>query len=364
MSTITESAVLEALRSVKDPDLHRDIVELGFVKDIKICGGNIAFTIELTTPACPVKKMMEDEAKISVMKIPGVDTVNINMTAQVRATFQNKELLKNVKNLIAVGSGKGGVGKSTVASAIAVALAKEGAKVGLMDLDVWGPNIPLMMGIKSTVKVLDGKILPIEKYGVKVMSIGFFLKDNEPVIWRGPMVHGLIRQFAQDVIWGDLDYMICDLPPGTGDVQISLCQSIPPTGAVIVSTPQDVALLDASKAIAMFRKVNTPILGIIENMSYYECPKCSNRAELFGYGGAETAAKSSGVPFLGRIPIDVDIRIGGDSGEPISIKKPNSIASETLLGVARNLAAQISIANIEKRNEPVIDIPVSWGGSK
>ncbi len=361
MERVGEKEIREALKVVQDPDLGKNIVELGFVKNVKVCDTSVSFDVELTTPACPVKRELEAEARRAVQSIPGIETVSINMTSKVTSTGNRDELLAGVKNIIAVGSGKGGVGKSTVAVNLAVALARDGARVGLFDLDVWGPNVPTMVGIKGQVGVLDGKMKPPTRYGVKVMSVGFFLKEGQAVNWRGPMVHHYIRQMSTDVLWGELDYLICDLPPGTGDVALSMCQLIPPTGAVIVTTPQDVALEDAAKAVSMFRTVRVPILGIAENMSFFECPHCEKRTDIFSSGGAVKAAETLEIPFLGDIPLDVDVRIGGDSGEPIVVGQPDSAVAVRLGEIARNLAARVSVTNALLEQESQLGQPVAWG---
>ncbi len=338
--------VLNALKVVIDPDLHKDIVSLGFVKDIKIIDKDVSFKIELTTPACPVR----DQFKIAATKairdtFPEVGNIQIEMTSSVRKAPQLNlnNILTNVKNTIAVASGKGGVGKSTVAVNLAVALAQDGAKVGLIDSDIYGPSIPLMMGINSSPKLENIKLIPLEAYGVKVMSIGFLVDPNQAVIWRGPMASGALRQFMTDVEWGDLDYLIFDLPPGTGDIQLTLVQTIPLSGAVIVTTPQDISLADARKGYAMFEKVNVPILGIIENMSYFICSHCGQREEIFSYGGGRKEAQKLGAVFLGEIPIDTKIRIGGDVGVPLVAQDKNSPQSTAIKNIARNMVAQLSI---------------------
>ncbi len=361
MERVGEKEVREALKVVQDPDLGKNIVELGFVKNVKVCDTSVSFDVELTTPACPVKKELEAEARKAVQALPGIETVSVNMTYRVTSTVNREELLSGVKNIIAVGSGKGGVGKSTVAVNLAVALAQEGARVGLFDLDVWGPNVPTMVGIKGQVGVLDGKMKPPTRHGVKVMSVGFFLKDGQAVNWRGPMVHHYIRQMSTDVLWGDLDYLICDLPPGTGDVALSMAQLIPPTGAVIVTTPQDVSLEDASKAVSMFRTVRVPILGIAENMSFFECPHCEKRTDIFSSGGAARAAETLEIPFLGAVPINVDVRIGGDTGAPIVVGQPDSAVAKQFGEIARKLAARVSVTNALLEEESQLGTPVAWG---
>ena len=344
---VTETEILNALRVVQDPDLKRDLVSLGFIKNLAIDGGRVAFDIELTTPACPVKDLMRDQAQQAVQSVPGVSQVDVTMTAQVRraATAQpTGGLTPTIKNIIPIASGKGGVGKSTVSVNLALALAKSGAKVGLMDADVYGPSIPTIMGVMQPPEVDEqNRITPVLQDGVKVVSMGFFMRPEEAVVWRGPMLHKTIQQFLGGVIWGDLDYLIVDLPPGTGDVQLSLCQSISITGAVIVSTPQDVALNVAQKAITMFKKLNAPILGIIENMSSYECPSCHHKDEIFGSGGARHIAEQLGIPFLGAIPLATVIRASADAGRPIVLAEPESPAAKAFTAATEQMAAQVSI---------------------
>ena len=352
-----EQSVLDALRKVKDPDLNRDIVALDFVKDLKVDKGRASFTIELTTPACPVKQQMEQQARDAVLKVPGVRDVEIRMSSSVTAGKQlaGKQDIAGVKNIIAVGSGKGGVGKSTVTVNLAVALANAGARVGLLDADVYGPNIPLMIGITGQPYAVKDRIQPLSNFGVKVMSMGFLTGGDTPLIWRGPMLHNVIQQFVRQVDWGELDYLLVDLPPGTGDVQLSLTQTVPLMGAVVVTTPQDVALQDARKAIMMFRQVRVEILGIVENMSYFECPKCATRTHIFNHGGGEVTARQYDVPFLGEVPLSMGIREGGDSGKPIVLADPGSSAGRAFAAIASNVAAQVSIANQNSLNAMIIE---------
>jgi ATP-binding protein involved in chromosome partitioning len=364
---ITERAVLEALGKIQDPDLHRDIVSLGFVKDVRIDGGKVGFTIELTTPACPVRKQMEEGARQVVAALQGVEQVEVVMTSRVTTAREpHPSYLTGVLNTVAVASGKGGVGKSTVAANLAVALMRTGARVGLMDADVYGPCIPKLMGVGRqsspqdggmVQQTEDGKMIPLLMYGVKIMSMGFFLPKNEAVVWRGPMLHKMVQEFLGHVEWGELDYLVIDLPPGTGDIQLSLCQTIPLTGAVIVSTPQDVALEVASKAILMFHKLKTPILGIVENMSDYACPQCGHREEIFGHGGAKAASEKTEIPFLGEIPLDPLIRRRSDEGRPVAMESADSSVARAFHEVAGALAARISIANASAdtlRTAPVV----------
>ena len=341
-------AILNALKVVIDPDLHKDIVSLGFVKDLKIDGSNVAFTIELTTPACPVKDQMREQATAAVRALPGVGDVDVRMTANVRSvTFSEtgRTPLPGVKNIIAVGAGKGGVGKTTVAVNLALALAKCGGRVGILDGDIYGPNVPIMLGLKNTQLATDGqRIVPAEKYGLQAVSVGFLTSDDAPVIWRGPMLHGAIQQFFREVAWRDLDYLIVDMPPGTGDVALSLSQTVPVVGSIVVTTPQQVSLADSRRAVRMYQKLNIPTLGIVENMSYFACPSCHHESDIFGHGGGEDLATNMEVPFLGRLPIYQPIREGGDSGIPLVISEPDSVAARAFFTVAERTAAQVSIA--------------------
>lgn len=355
---LNEENVFDALKVVKDPDLHRDIVTLNFVKDVKISGQDVSFTIELTTPACPVREELK-AASVKAIRdsIDGVGNVNVEMTSKVVA-HENKQkaaVLPGVKNTIAVASGKGGVGKSTVAVNLAVSLARDGAQVGLVDADIYGPSIPLMMGITGRPQVRNQRLQPMENWGVKVISIGFLVDPMQAVIWRGPMASGAVKQFISDVDWGELDYLVFDLPPGTGDIQLTLVQTLPLTGAVIVTTPQEISLADVRKGFKMFEKVNVPILGIVENMSYYVCAHCGHRDDIFDTGGGRRAAQELGVPFLGDIPINTSIRVSGDHGKPISADESNPQAS-AISKIARNMAAQISIRNANQTAGAGVDI--------
>ncbi len=359
MKDLNEQSILEALKNVKDPDLHRDIVTLGFVKNLTIDGKNVKFDLQLTTPSCPVRDRFVDQCKeVLRAEFPDIGNIEITLTSSVRAhvNVQKEAILPGVKNTIAVASGKGGVGKSTVAVNLAVALAIDGAKVGLLDADVYGPSAPVMFGITEKPKVIANKLQPLEKYGVRVMSIGFLVNPMEAVIWRGPMASGAVKQFMIDVNWGELDYLIFDLPPGTGDIQLTLAQTIPLTGAVIVTTPQDVALADARKGLVMFNKVNVPVLGIIENMSYYICGHCGHRENIFDNGGGKRTAEELNVPYLGEIPIHTLIRAAGDDGDPIVHANPESAQAKSIREIARQLAAQISIQHLGKPQQPKIEI--------
>ena len=345
--TVDSAAVLEALKVVQDPDLGRDIVALDFVKDVQITDGAVSFAIELTTPACPVKDQMHDQAVAAVSALDGVTSVNVAMTSNVRAVASpeaGRAPIPGVKNIIAVGAGKGGVGKSTVAVNLALALAKYGGRVGLMDADVYGPNVPIMLGISTQLETDGKKIIPAEKFGIPVVSMGFMTEDSTPIIWRGPMLHGVVQQFFREVRWDELDYLVVDMPPGTGDVALSLSQTVPVSGAVVVTTPQTVSVADSRRAIAMYKKLNVPTLGLVENMSHFVCPSCDTESDIFGKGGGEAAAEEMGVPFLGRIPIYQPIREGGDSGNPVVVSEPDSVAARAFFDVAERTAAQVSIA--------------------
>src|SRR5712691_639561 len=354
---VDQKNVLEALKVVNDPDLHRDIVTLGFIKDLTIDGGRVAFTIELTTPACPVKDQMRDQARAAVMQLSGVSAVDVTMSARVREAVGSdgpRQSIPGVKNVIAVGAGKGGVGKTTVAVNLAIALAKCGSKVGIIDADIYGPNVPIMLGLKTQLTTDGQKIVPAEKYGLQVISMGFLTGDDAPIIWRGPMLHGALQQFFREVHWTDLDYLIIDLPPGTGDVVLSLSQTVPVAGAIIVTTPQLVALADSRRAVAMYKKLNIPPLGIVENMSYFVCPNCNHEADIFGHGGGEAMASDLNVPFLGRIPIYQPIREGSDTGVPLLIGEPDAPAARAFTMAAERAAAQVSIASYQRPTIPLM----------
>lgn len=343
--SVTNEAVLAVLRGVEDPDLHKDIVTLGFVKEVRIEGGEVDFTIELTTPACPVKEELKAKAESLVGGLPGVTAARAKMTADVRARGGfSRQSIPGIKNILAVGAGKGGVGKSTTAVNLAVGLALRGAKVGLLDGDVYGPNIPQMLGIDDQPEVSeDKKMIPPQAHGIKIISMGMLVPPDQPIIWRGPMLHSAIQQFMRDVAWGELDYLVVDLPPGTGDVSLSMAQSVPIAGAVVVTTPQGVSVSDVRKAVAMFRQLNIPVLGAVENMSYFACPHCGDRTDIFGHGGGARMAEDLGIPFLGEVPIDARVREGGDSGRPVVSTAPDSAAAKAFAEVAGRVAAQVSI---------------------
>ncbi len=359
MASVTEAAVLDALRAVKDPDLHKDIVALGFVKNLRIDEGRVGFTIELTTPACPVKDMMRDQARSVVSAIGGVSSVDIEMTAQVRAGARPDAgcaPVEGVKNVIAVGAGKGGVGKTTVAVNLAVALAQRGSRVALLDGDMYGPNVPIMLGLHAQLETDGKKIVPAERYGLQVVSLGFLTQDDAPVIWRGPMLHGALQQFFRDVGWKDVDYLIVDMPPGTGDIALSLSQTVPVAGAVLVTTPQSVSIADTRRAVHMYRKLNIPPIGLIENMSHFVCPDCGHESDVFGKGGGERLASELSVPFLGSIPMYAPVRTGGDTGVPIVIGEPASAPARALVAAAERVAQQVSIASYSRRAIPLVPV--------
>ena len=354
MPAVSDQAVLDALTAVTDPDLGRDIVGLGFVKNLSVLDGRVAFTIELTTPACPVKDQMRDQAHAVVSALDGVTDVAVEMTATVRAASPESERapIPGIKNIIAVGAGKGGVGKTTVSVNLGVALARYGGRVGVIDADVYGPNVPIMLGIDSQLESDGKKIVPAERHGIRVVSMGFLTDATAPIIWRGPMLHGVVRQFFLDVRWGELDYLVVDMPPGTGDVALSLSQTVPVAGAIVVTTPQVVSLSDSRRAVGMYRKLSIPTLGIIENMSHYVCPSCDHESDLFGKGGGERLATELDVPFLGQIPLYAPIRVGGDAGVPIVEAEPESPAARAIFAVAERAAAQLSIASFQPAAQP------------
>lgn len=341
----TPEAVLDALRQVQDPDLHRDIVTLGFVKDIEIDGPKVSFKVQLTTPACPVKDILQQQAHDVVAALPGVEEVEVEMTAQVRQRPEQGELIPNVKQCIAIASGKGGVGKSTVSVNIAVALAQTGAKVGLLDADVYGPSIPLMLGIDGAHPLVNAekKIVPVEKHGIKIMSLGLLMDKDQVAMWRGPMVAGTVRQLLADVDWGDLDYLIVDLPPGTGDAPMSLAQLVPLSGVVIVSTPQAVAAQIAGKCAGLFRRLNTHILGVVENMAEYVCPGCGSEVRLFAGTTGEALAADLHTAYLGSVPLDPHVSQSCETGMPSLTAYPDRPQAKRFHEISSNLAAQISI---------------------
>ncbi len=346
MSQLSEQKILDSLTAIIDPDLRKDIVTLGFVRDVQINGGDVSFRIVLTTPACPVKEEMESQARAIVAELDGVTNVNVTMDAEVPQGrgVANNVAIAGVKNIIAVSSGKGGVGKSTVAVNLAVALALDGAKVGIMDADVYGPNVPLMLGTGyDQPEVEDGKLRPIEAHGIKMISMAVLVPPDKPMILRGPMLHGVVRQFLTDVNWGELDYLIVDMPPGTGDVQLSLAQLVPVQGAVLVTTPQEVSLSDVRRAVKMFETVNVPVLGVIENMSYFIAPDTGNKYEIFGKGGGQKLCDEYGLNLLGEVPLGMEVREGGDRGTPVVAAFPESPQAFAFHKVAEEVARQVSI---------------------
>ena len=345
--------VMAGLRTVEDPELHKDLVTLNMARDIEIDGGKVSLTVVLTTPACPLKDEIDRRVRAGLEHLDWVESIEINMTAEVRQSGGNGDLtaIPGVKNLVAVASGKGGVGKSTTAVNLAIALSSQGADVGILDADVYGPNIPMMLGAKGNPSTRGGKIKPVEAYGLKVMSLGFMLEEGAPVIWRGPMIAGALKQLLNDVDWGELDYLIIDMPPGTGDASLSMAQLVPLAGALIVSTPQAVALQDVLRSISMWERLDVPVLGLVENMSYFLNPSTGERIEIFGHGGAHEAADSLGIEFLGEVPLDQSICVGGDSGRPVAADTSNPLAA-TYAEIAGKLAAMISVKN-EARVEPL-----------
>ncbi|MBI3946837.1 MAG: Mrp/NBP35 family ATP-binding protein [Armatimonadetes bacterium] len=348
---VTEEQVLAALSQVKDPELGRDLVTLGMVQNVRVRDGAVGLTLVLTTPACPMRGQIQEAAEVAVRGIPGVNDVRVEMSSRVaaRAGAPGEDLVPGVKNIVAVASGKGGVGKSTVATNLAVALAQMDASVGLLDADIYGPSIPTMMGATERPAVKKERLLPVARHGVKLMSLGFLLEASAPVIWRGPMVAGAIRQLLSDVDWGDLDYLLVDLPPGTGDAQLTLAQSVPLTGVVVVMTAQDVALSIATKALMMFRKMDVPVLGVVENMSSFVCPHCREETAIFGReGDGERAATRLDVPFLGRVPLEPAIVAEGDRGTPSVAARPDSRPAQAFRDIARTMAGRISILNLNR----------------
>jgi len=358
MPQVTEDVVMAALRTVEEPELGGDLVTRNMIKELQIDGNSVAFTIELTTPACPLKDEIESRVRTALEPV-GVESIDLTWGASVRraAPRTPEQLLPGVKNIIAVASGKGGVGKSTVAVNLAVALARDGAEVGLLDADITGPNVPMMLGLDGQPgKSENEKILPLSRHGVKAISIQFFVPPGQPIIWRGPLVGGAIQQFLRDVEWGDLDYLVIDLPPGTSDAQLTLAQAVPISGSVLVTTPQEVALLDVEKALAMFKRTSVPVIGLVENMSGLVCPHCSEIIELFGRGGGERFAREHGLEFLGQIPLDITVRQGGDVGVPAVAQREAGPAAVALQHMARIVAARMSVRAATSAGQPVLTI--------
>ncbi|MEO1620948.1 MAG: Mrp/NBP35 family ATP-binding protein [Cyanobacteria bacterium J06632_3] len=352
IKTLDQDSVLEVLKPVQDPELQKSLVELNMIRNVAVDGGKVSFTLVLTTPACPLREFIVEDCEKAVRTLPGVESVDVEVTAE---TPQQKGLpdrtgIDGVKNILAVTSGKGGVGKSTVAINIAVALAKTGAAVGLIDADIYGPNAPTMMGLSEanvTVRDEDGQqvLEPAFNHGVKMVSMGFLIDRDQPVVWRGPMLNGVIRQFLYQVQWGELDYLVVDMPPGTGDAQLTLAQAVPMAGAVIVTTPQDVAISDARRGLKMFEQLQVPILGMVENMSYFVPPDMPEKQyAIFGTDGGEKAAEELGVALLGKVPLEMPVREGGDRGLPIVLSTPESASAKALMDIAQKTAARISVA--------------------
>jgi len=353
--TLTKESVLAALSKVQEPDLHQDLVTLNMVKNVEITGDKVSLTVMLTTPACPFRARIEREVKDAIIAI-GAKAVDLKMDSDVPNDGRMRGLVNMpIRNAIAVGSGKGGVGKSTVSVNLAVALAQAGARVGLMDADIYGPNTPTMLGVEKLPPPNGQRLIPAEAYGIKLISMGLLVKPGQPLIWRGPMLNSAIRQFLGDVDWGELDYLIVDLPPGTGDASLSLAQALPLSGAVIVTLPQLVSLEDASRGLNMFKQLEVPILGVVENMSYLDLPD-GTRMDLFGSGGGENLAQATDTTFLGKVPIDQNVRIGGDTGKPIVVSHPESAVAIALQEISQKIAAKVSVAALSGKNELPINI--------
>jgi ATP-binding protein involved in chromosome partitioning len=354
--TITKEAILAALGKVQEPELHQDLVTLNMIRTLEIDGDKVSFTVMLTTPACPLRGRIDKEVREAVMAVNGVKTIEIKMDSDVPNDGRMRGLVNMpIRNAIAVGSGKGGVGKSTVSVNIAVALAQSGARIGLMDADIYGPNTPTMLGVDKLPPPNGQKLIPAEVYGIKMISMGLLVKPGQPLIWRGPMLNSAIRQFLSDVEWGELDYLIIDLPPGTGDAALSLAQALPLSGAVVVTLPQLVSLEDASRGLNMFKQLEVPILGVVENMSYLDLPD-GTRMDIFGSGGGESLAKATDTTFLGKIPIDQNVRIGGDTGKPIVVSHPESAVAKSIQEISQKIAAKVSVAAMTANNALPINI--------
>jgi len=351
---VSEDEILSALRKVIDPELNQDVVSLGMIKDVRVSeDGKVELTLELTTPACPMRNVLEKAVKDAVSSVPGVEEVKLNVTARVTRSIKSSSMLKGVKNIIAIASGKGGVGKSTFAVNLATSLAAIGAEVGLLDADIYGPTIPRMLGVlKYPEYIGEDRITPgVSHLGIKVMSLGLFLPDEQPVIWRGPLVSGAIKQFLTQVDWGELDYLVVDLPPGTGDASLTLAQTIPLTGVVIITTPQEAALKIAVKALNMFRKLGVEIIGMVENMSYFTCPNCGHKTYIFGRGAVENACKRLEVPFLGGLPLAPEIRERSDTGVPLLVDSPDSELSLIMKEIAKKVAGRVSVIARNKKDQ-------------
>ena len=348
---VTDAAILDALKTVHDPDFAKDIVSLKQIKDLKIDGGRVSFTVEQVVFDSPWRRQVGEQAGAAAKAVPGVTTVDVTMTAKVRAAAVpdiSKQPVAGVKNIIAVGAGKGGVGKTTVAVNLAIALSQAGARVAMIDGDIYGPNVPIMLGIKSQLATDGQRIVPADQYGIQVVSIAFMTSDDTPVIWRGPMLHGVVQQFVREVAWDTVDYLVVDLPPGTGDVALSLAQSVPVAGAVLVTTPQGVSLADTRRAVKMYEKLQITPMGLIENMSHFVCPTCRTESDIFGKGGGEKLAADMHVPYLGAIPIYEPIRIGGDTGIPICVGEPKSPAAQAFRAAAHQVAVHLAAMSFKQ----------------
>lgn len=347
---VSEQEVMNILSRVKDPEIGASIVKMGMVKKVEIKGNDVTVYVDLTTPACPLKDEVESRVKEALAQIKDIGKIEVIVGAKVHSTrsIMPEDTLPSVKNVIAIASGKGGVGKTTIACNLAIALSNFGAKVGILDGDIYGPSVPRIIGVKEPPKTDGKKIFPPIVHNVKVMSVGFFITEDTPLIWRGPIISNVLRQLIMDVEWGELDYLIVDLPPGTGDIPLTLAQTLPLAGVIIVTTPQPTAYMIATKALQMFKKLNANILGIIENMSYFICPNCGAKHDIFGYGGGKSIAEKLGVPFLGEVPLDPIIRIRSDDGIPLTIKNEQSEAGKAYYEIAKRVAARISILAFRK----------------
>jgi len=353
---ISDTSILDALRTVKDPDFDKDIVTLKQVKELRIDGGRVSFTVEQVIFGSPWRQQVGEQAGAAAKRVAGVSAVDVTMTAKVRAAVisdMSKQPVPGVRNIVAVGAGKGGVGKTTVSVNLAIALSQAGARVAMIDGDIYGPNVPMMLGITTQLGTDGSRIIPADQYGIQLVSMAFLTTDDTPVIWRGPMLHGVVQQFFREVAWNDVDYLIVDLPPGTGDVALSLSQSVPVAGAVLVTTPQGVSLADTKRAVKMYEKLNVPPMGLIENMSHFICPSCKTESDIFGKGGGEKLAKEMNVPFLGSVPIYEPIRIGGDTGIPICVGEPKSPAAQALRSAAHQLAVQLATLSFKQASKAI-----------
>jgi ATP-binding protein involved in chromosome partitioning len=353
---MTEKDVLDALKGVRDAIVDRDIVSAKYIKDLRIDGGRVSFTVEQAIYGASTRTQVGDAAGAAVARVPGVTAVDVTMTAKVRPAVisdMSKQPVAGVRNIIAVGAGKGGVGKTTLSVNLAIALSQSGARVAMVDGDVYGPNVPIMLGIQTEITTDGRRMIPAEQYGIQLISMGFLTKDDTPVIWRGPMLHGVIQQFFREAAWDDVDYLVVDLPPGTGDIALSLSQSVPVAGAVLVTTPQTVSLADTRRAIKMYEKLSITPMGLVENMSHFICPTCRTETDIFGKGGGEALANEMNVPFLGRIPIYEPIRIGGDTGVPIVVGEPKSPAAESIRHAAERLASQLAVMALKAGSKAI-----------